>query len=506
MYQLLCALDWYKSLFLQAVHMVKISRSFIKGSILYTVIGALPMASAVVLLPFYMANLSTVHFGALSIYLAFSLLIQLLVTYSYDTALYVHYHEFKGDPPKLSSFTGSAFMLMLLIGLGLFVVLSITGNYIFQWLFRNIGVSFFPNGWLSIAGGVFQAIFKVHGSLLQTREKQEAFFWSNILLFSGIVFFTITGLHFFPSSLIGPLGGRALALALGSVWVVVRIFREFGIHFNLPMLRESFDFNLYSFIYQLQQWVINYFDRVLMLLYLPMSAVGVYDFAIKCLVGVELFMNGLHSSFLPRVVKIATGQLAKSSLLEINRYYNGFIAVLMLAVCGTIFVLPLLIEWLSDYLNRPEYKLSVTLIPFIAILFLGRSVRLYFGLPYTILKYTRPLPIIYSFVSFIKIAGIILLADAMGMMGVVMASGLSVLLEILLLYSFSKKRFDFSFNKYKILAAPALLAAIIIFSESTLSVIPDTIRHLSYCALCVILLLAVYRNELRSIKLSDLVK
>lgn len=486
--------------------MVRISRSFLKGSLIYTLVGALPMASAVLLLPFYMDQLTTADFGALSIFLTLSLLVQLLVTYSYDTSLFVHYHEFKNDTTKLATFVSSAFSLMLLVGAAVFIVLAVAGDWLSVLLFNNSNFSFFPNGWLAIIGGVLQAIVKVHSSLLQTRENQETYFWSNLLLFAGIATFTLIGLYIFPSTLIGPLGGRALALAFTAAWVVFRIVREYSIQLNLKILGESFYFNLYTFIYQLQQWVINYFDRVLMLLYLPLSSVGVYDFAIKCLVGVELFMNGLHSSFVPKVMKVLVGQQLKESTPATNRYYHGFIAVMMLVVCGAIFVVPIAIEWLSAYLERPAYKLSAVFIPYIGMLFLLRSIRLYFGLPYTILKYTKPLPAIYSAVAIVKIGGVILFAEWLGVMGVILSSALSLVLELILVYAFSKNRFSFNFNHYKILYAPLILLGIIFISEYTFVNVADTLRHLMYCILCVGILWFTYRKDIGSVTLSNLIK
>lgn len=486
--------------------MVRISRSFLKGSLIYTLVGALPMASAVLLLPFYMDQLTMADFGALSIFLTLSLLVQLLVTYSYDTSIFVHYHEFKNDSTKLASFVSSAFCLMLLVGGTLFVVLAVAGDWLSVLLFDNRNFSFFPNGWLAIMGGILQAIVKVHSSLVQTREKQETYFWSNLLLFIGIASFTLAGLYIFPSTLIGPLGGRALALVFAAGWVVFRIVREYGVQLNFKVLGESFYFNLYTFIYQLQQWVINYFDRVLMLLYLPLSSVGIYDFAIKCLVGVELFMNGLHSSFVPKVMKVLVGQQLKESVPATNRYYHGFIAVMMLAVCGAILVVPIAIDWLSTYLGRPAYKLSIVLIPYIGILFLLRSIRLYFGLPYMILKYTKPLPVIYSVVASVKIGGVILFAEWLGVMGVILASALSFMLELVLVYAFSKNRFNFNFNPYKILFAPLTLLALIFLSEYMLTNVEDTLRHVGYCVLCVVILWFIYRTDLKSIKMFDLIK
>jgi O-antigen/teichoic acid export membrane protein len=486
--------------------MLRINRSFIKGSLIYTAIGALPMASALLLVPFYMMDLSTDNFGILSVYLAFSLLIQLCVTYSFDTSLYIHYHEFKNDKAKLAAFVSSAFVLMLLIGVCLAIVLLPTGGYVLNLFSDNKDLAFFPNGWLALGGGVFQALFKVHSNFLQSREKPETFFWANLILFTAIFVFTLIGLKLFPETLIGPLGGRLLALALASIWVLFRIFREFGFHFDLPLLGTSFSFNFYSFIYQIQQWFINYFDRILMMFYLPASSVGIYDFAIKSLIGIELVMNGLHSAMLPRVIKLIHMEGPKGTSLEMNRYYHGFIAVVMIVVCGAIWIIPMAIDWLSMYLEKPDYMLSTDLVPYIAVLYIGRAIRLFFGLPYSILKYTKPLPVIYIMVAIVKIGGMILLIKDLGVMGVIISSAASILVEMLLLYMLSKNRFNFRFNTYKIIIAPAILIGVILMGEVTGLLAYESLRHFIYCVLCMLVLFMVYRVELKNIRPSSLIR
>jgi O-antigen/teichoic acid export membrane protein len=297
-----------------------------------------------------------------------------------------------------------------------------------------------------------------------------------------------------------------LGLALASIWVLIRIFREFGFHFDLPLLGTSFSFNFYSFIYQIQQWVINYFDRILMLFYLPLSSIGMYDFAIRSLVGVELVMNGLHTAIIPKVIKLVSVKEPKGTSIEINRYYHGFIAVVMIVVCGAIWLIPVAIEWLSMYLDRPAYMLSTSIVPYIAVLYIGRSVRLFFGIPYSILKQTKPLPIIYMVVSIVKIGGMVLLIKDMGLMGVILSTAASILVEILMLYYMSNRRFDFKFNAFKIVIAPVILIIVVFISESVLLQNYESLRHFIYCVLCTLVLLFVYRVELRNLRLTTLIK
>jgi len=456
----------------------------------------LPMASAIILLPLYIHHLSTEAYGALSVYLVFTLLVQIVVTFSFDTSVYIHFHELKGDKKKLSVFISSAFIFMFLIGLVVSILLAGTGGLLFHLVLPDRNISFYPYGLASVGAGIFQAIFKVHSSLLQSREKPETFFWSNVLSFSLIAFFIVVGLQLYPNSLAGPIMGRLAGSVIPCLWAVVRIFREFGFHYDFTWLRSSFSFNAYTFIYQIQQWIINQFDRILMLFFLSLADVGVYDFAIKCLIPIELLMNSLHSSFYPRVVSAVMAQSEKGSSPEINRYYHGLTAVVMLLICGSILFLPWAIE---VFVSKPDYHEAIQYVPYLAVIYFFRTMRLFFSVPYGILKYSRPLPLIYLVVSVLKIALMTLLISRLTIFGVIMASLISALVEIILLKKSLKNMFQFKFNLFKIVLAPLILLVLIIVMEPVIGLQYPNPTHLFYLMSCGGLLWWAYRNEIQLI-------
>lgn len=452
------------------------------------------MGSAIILLPFYIAYLSTSDFGALSIYFAFSLLIQILTTFSFDSSLYLHYHELKNDKPKLNRFISSAFFFMLIIGLAVGLVFVFAGDFVFTQVFAERPISFHPYGLIAAVTGVFQALFKVQGNLLQSREKPLVFLWSNVISFGFVIVFTFAGLKLFPNTLIGPVGGRMLAAVLSGVWAFSRIIREFGIHFDYPLLRSTFHFNFYTFIYQILQWVINYFDRIVLVFFLTLSQIGVYDFAVKCLLIIEFILNGLHNTFYPRVVSAVVAQKQKGSVPETNRYYHGFIAVLMLLITGCILTFPWLIE---TFVNKKDYQQAIPLIPYIAVIYIFRAVRLFFASPYGIIKYTKPLPVIYGIVSAVKIGFTVLLMTWYGLYGVIAASVIGAIVEIILLRLNIGDRFVFSYNRYKILVAPIALFLLVIVLEPIFGSEYAIAVHLFYVVACVLVLWWAYRNEVK---------
>lgn len=452
------------------------------------------MASAFILLPFYIYYLSTDTFGAFSICLAFSILVQVLTTFSYDATLYIHYHEFKDDARKLSRYVGSVLWAVAFNASILIVFFLLAGEFITDLVFPGASLSFYPYGYVCLLIGVFQTIFKIHNYLLQSRQQPVIFFWSNLMSFALIAGLTTWGLRLYPDSLAGPLGGRLVAAIVTGAWAGLRLVREFGLHFDYALLRSSLSFNFFAFIYQLQQWVMNYFDRVLLAFFLPLSSVGVYSFAVQCMLAIEFVVNGLISSFYPKVVSTVMAQTVKAATPDVNRYYYGLTAIILLLVSGSILLFPLLLEWFVD---KKEYLVSIPLIPFIGLLYIFRALRLYFNVPYGILKYTKPLPLIYLLVSGLKVGGMFLLVDSMGVYGIILSGLVSTWLEIVLLYRWGKEKYVYEYNAFKLILLPVSLTIIIGVSEPLWGSSYPVLVHSLYVLVSLVLLFWVYRNEVQ---------
>jgi O-antigen/teichoic acid export membrane protein len=481
--------------------MATVSKGFLKSTIMYTLAGALPMAAAIILLPFYL-TLSTENYGAYALYLAFSVLVQILTTYSFDTGIYVFFHDYKKDPDRLKNYLSSVFGFVVVLGIIAIIFFSITGDILVKLLLSGKNIHFFPFGIISVVTGVFQSLFKVHSNLLQSSENPGMFFWSNLLSFSLIAAFTITGLEVFPQTLWGPVGGRFLAAIISGVWVLGRIGLLYGIRFNFKILKESFHFNNSSFIYQLQQWSMNYFDRFIMLFFLPLSDIGVYDFAVKCMLAIEFVISGVYNSFYPKVINIVVGQIDKKSTPEINRYYHGLIALIMVLVCFSILAFSIIMDL---GILKSGYEASVKFLPLIGLVYLLRAIRYYFAFPFGALKFSKPLPMIYFVISAVKICLIVLLVGPFGVPGVIQATFISTIMEIILLWYFIRKRFDFKFNKFKIIGAPLLLGVIIVIFQ-TFSLLPVYLTYILYIVICFMVLGLLYRNELKVLVSGKLIR
>jgi O-antigen/teichoic acid export membrane protein len=134
------------------------------------------------------------------------------------------------------------------------LVLSLTGSLIFHLVFADRNISFYPYGLHLCGSGVFQALFRVHSTLLQSREKPEVFFWFECAFpFPWVAICIIVGLEIYPNSLAGPIIEACGIHYSGGVGLIknlqrVRLSLGFRLVNVVPQLQH------YNFIYQLQQW------------------------------------------------------------------------------------------------------------------------------------------------------------------------------------------------------------------------------------------------------------
>jgi O-antigen/teichoic acid export membrane protein len=453
------------------------------------------MASAVLLMPFYAEYLSAELFGQLSIYFAVALLIQIVVSFSFDASIYINYHERISTPRTLARFLSSIFIFILILSFSTQILLALIGSYAFDFFFSH-QLPFFPFGLLTISTGIFQAILKVNNSLLQVQEKPLSFLTLNVFSFSLVTILTLIGLWLFPNTLWGPIGGKLLGVFFSSCWVLMRVYREFGLNFDLKLLRSTFKFNTSSLLYQIQQWFINYFDRPILLLLISASAVGYFDLTVKCLLVVDFILIGLNATIYPKVIGKISKQKVKETNVEINKYYHGLTALSIVMVVFSILLYPFAIEF---FFNKPSFKEAISLIPFVSISYLLKPLRLYFAMPYTAVKYSKPFPWFYTGILLFKLLLMILFVPKFGVMGAIGAMLMSQLLELLILYFGIKNRFQFKINKTKMIFIPSLLLLLIVICELMIDKNNLLTFHILYVGIAGLLLAWVYRNELLSI-------
>ena len=136
-----------------------ISKGFLKSSIVYSVVGALPYASGFLLLPWFTAYLTPAQFGINAMYIALMYLVQVISSFGMDMSAGVLYFDYRDDREKLKSFLGTVFLTISMLGALTFTVFLLGGLRLFNFVFSTGDfIETIPFALFTILSGVFNSV------------------------------------------------------------------------------------------------------------------------------------------------------------------------------------------------------------------------------------------------------------------------------------------------------------------------------------------------------------
>ncbi|MDP1623755.1 MAG: oligosaccharide flippase family protein [Bacteroidales bacterium] len=471
-----------------------ISRSFFKSSLIYSIIGALPYASGFLLLPWFTAYLTPQQFGVNAMYIALMYLIQIISSYGMDMSAGVMYFDYKDDKQKVREFIGTVFIGVAMLGAITFMIFSLGGLRLFNFVFKTGDfIEFLPFGLFTIISGVFNSIFKTYSSLLINQQRPVRFFWLNISNFVLTIGGSLALLYLFPYTLYGPILGRLIPAVLVASVSLTLVGREYGLSWNPVYLSKIVSYSSPIIIYALLTWVVSYVDRFLIARMLgDTTYVGIYDIAVKLVIGLDLVMTGLINTVNPKIYGIWKDKNLNESNTEINRYYNGITALFLFIIPLFVLIVPVIIPLV---VYKPIYYQAFG---FLAILAAGYATRVWFYMflaPLMYFKRTAALPRVFIISAIFNVVAGIILIHYFGIIGAVWTNFMVKPLQALLMYLESRKVYSFKLNAWKIFYTPIIYIAVVIVTEIFTPAELKFIAQIGQFILALILIYFAYRKE-----------
>ncbi len=462
---------------------------------IYSLIGALPYTTGVILIPFFTAKLTPEQFGINAIYFTLMYFVQLISSAGLDTYIGVNYFQQKDDPRKLREFIGTVLIILITLGTAVFFIMLAGGSFMFSVIFRgDQAFSFFPFGMITVFTAIFNGFFKTYSNLLVNQQRPERFFWLNITNFLIILTASLGILYAYPYTLNGPIIGRLIPAAVSCLASVVMITSEYGFNFSRKHLDGMLAFCAPMIVYGIMIWVVNYIDRyVIKYFMIDPTYVGIFDFAVKLTMGIGLLHTGLVNTIQPKVFNIWKNSNLSESTTEINRYYNGFTAITLLVLPLVTIAIPLLVPLVIK--NHIYYQAFA----FIGILTLGYATSPAFYLflaPVFYFKKTKVLPRVFLYSAVIQVVMSSLLVWKFGLMGAVFSNFLIKPIQAFFLYFESRKFFTYRLNLWKLIYMPFVVIvtgiALYCFLPDRTGIIPGCIQF----ALTAAMVFFTYKKEL----------
>ena len=437
-----------------------ISKQFLKSSLIYSVIGALPYVSGIILIPFFTNLLTTDQLGANALYFSFLYLIQIVSTFALDFYIGIAYFEFKDNPQRFKQMIGTVLISLSVVGMMVLVVFLCFGQHIFKAVFQDASSAlFFPFGFFTVLTAIFNGFLKTYSGLLINQQRPRRFFWINLLNFILVVSLSLILLHLFPFTLYGPILGRLFPSAISFLTVTFFIIREYGFTYDLKLVKQIRNFCIPLLIYGFSIWIVNYIDRFFINGFLNKTIVGIYDIAVKLTLILDIIQIGLNSAIQPKVFSIWQKTGKQSSDPEVNRYYNVFTGVTLVLIPLFVLVIPLLVPFV---ITKKIYYQAFEYLPLLSLGFASRVWFYMFISPLFYFKHTRVLPKVFFLSAIIQAIMTYFLIRHFSLMGAVYANFLIKPIQALMLYYESRKIFTYRFNRWKIFYLP------VIFISSTI--------------------------------------
>jgi len=473
-----------------------ISKNLIKSSIVYTIIGALPLISAFFLLIFYTNYLTKADYGAFVIYISFTGFIQILINLGLDTYIGVSYFDNRHDINALKQKIGNIAGYLLLWGIFVLAVFSITGEGLFKFIFQNKDIFFFPFGMMSVITAFCNSYFKTYTNLLINEEKTTRFAIVNIANFIMTIAFSLTGLFMYPYTLIGPMWGRLLS-GIGIFLIAFFSFSPksvFKIKFGTE-LKQSLRFSLPVLVFFAISWSISNIYPFIMKYFMTLPDIAIFGLAMQFTLLIEFILNGMSSSVSPKVFALIKDKGLTASTPELNKYFSGFNAFSLLVIPASTLFIPLLLPLL---INK-DYEASFIFLSILNIGFASRGLYNYFLTPIYLLKKTEVLPKIFMITAIIQVIISVVLIKYFGIWGAVAANLFTKIIQNILLYQASRKFFKFNFSRMKFTWLPLIITVGIICSEYFNNGVNIHIIRLMQMIFTYILVLIFYKNEIKSL-------
>ena len=431
--------------------------------------GALPAISGMVLLIPYTSYLSVPVYGALSIYLSFSILTQILITYSIDNYVAVGYVSRKNSKEELRKFIGTMTVLIAIISLITLAIFSIIGHVLFD-LFHNDYLSFYPFGIMSLIFAISNVFLKLYSTLLIYQQEPLKYLLINLINFVLILFFSIYGLKLYPNSLFAPIAGRLISGVVTLIIIIYIMLKQYGITYDKKQLIGVNKYCFPVFKYNIYSWIIIYANNYLILFLDKTSKVlGVFDFTMKCTLIVEVFQNSFCSTINPKIYEIWGSKRSDQAAIDEEYQYHKLFTILnILFISISIFAIPVIGEVI---IKKKEYIEYFKFLPFMLISFIFRPIlNIYTNCAY-FFNNTKALPKMIVISAVIQIIIMYLTFPYLGVWAAIISSFIARLIQVIVLKFITKEELYISSHKTELLIIPISYLILIagLFLSNTIS-------------------------------------
>lgn len=449
-----------------------------KSTAVYSLGNLFTRSISFLLLPLYTNLLSTKEFGDYALIMSLYALVAAMYQFGMQSGLTKFFIE-ERSPLKKKIIFSTILNFVLILGGALTALALFLSPWISEVIFNDSQYSdlirlIFVALYFETAGYFFLHLLKT-----QERSKVVVIFSSiaaimNLLLNVWLVYFLRLGVE-----------GILLAQIISALILIIIVFKEvkfeYRFGFDVSILSSIIKFSYFFLAAGILTASVDVADRFILNHFLGKEEVGIYSFAYRIALIMNVFVISFRTAWAPRSLKLYyTGDYK-------IHYGNTFVK--LVAGMGFIFLaVSLLTPELFNFrifnfnLFNIEYESGIVILPFVLMgYFFNGFVSFYSVYPFVSNKSYHFL--IADFLAFsVNIAFNFYLIPLIGITGAAIATTLALLTNAIYLFSIGRKKVEVIYRKKETLIIVLFTAAAFVVGTLAENIIVSTILLIAYLA------------------------
>ncbi len=416
-------------------------KQILKATSIYTFLGFLPTFSRIFLLPVFLIYLTTADFAIIGLFSMLSSIIPVIITLGMEHAFTRFYFDYQSNKKILNSYFSTVFIFILLVSVIFSVLFLITGNFLFQVLFKNDIFTFYPFGTLALINSVFSAINTLFIVFYRSSKNVKAYSFFNLMLFFLITIFDVLAIVFFRFSLENILILKTAASVIVCLLFSVLHFAKTRISFEKRFIKPSLKYALPVLLYGGLALIFSYLDRIIIENTIDLDALAVFNLAMAIGQVIETMMFAIQTATYPTVYEMFKNDPAANNE-GINRLYRlvGVFVILITLIIVSLAPIAIILFLVK------EYWMAIPIIPIIVASYYYRYLYIVYAEPIFFFKKTRKLPGLSLMAGLFGFAGNIILIPYLGIKGAAVVFFASKIVILIPTFYWYLKSSTFRFN------------------------------------------------------------
>ena len=264
----------------------------------YSLIGFLRPAIYVFLLPLYLSFFTSQEYAIYNLMIDVAAIAMILVSLKLNTAMMTHYYDYLDDRRQQIDYLKTLYTGSLLIGLIFTAFIYFTGDFIFDSIFKDEAVRFFPYGMIVILYTLLFEANQVYVTFL--KNEKDVWRFSQVMLTHviSIVVFQFVFIILLDRGVSGALEGILLGNILVTLLIIIREPSLISFKIDYSKIKASLRFSIMLLPYLIIYWFLSRGGRIFLERYTDLETVAVFALLMilssVILLAVEAVINGVR--------------------------------------------------------------------------------------------------------------------------------------------------------------------------------------------------------------------